>query len=39
QILSLIAAIIFGVSFFIIGYYNVKERYKQKNTSPYSRVL
>lgn len=39
QILSLIAAIILGVSFFIIGYYNVKERYKQKNTSPYSRVL
>lgn len=30
QILSLIAAIILGVSFFIIGYYNVKERYKQK---------
>ncbi|HHV3400314.1 TPA: tryptophan-rich sensory protein, partial [Streptococcus agalactiae] len=27
------------VSFFIIGYYNVKERYKQKRTSPYSRVL
>ncbi|MCC9987157.1 hypothetical protein HK332_03945, partial [Streptococcus agalactiae] len=39
QILSLIAAIILGVSFFIIGYYNVKERYKQKRTSPYSRVL
>ncbi|HGA0477494.1 TPA: tryptophan-rich sensory protein [Streptococcus agalactiae] len=39
QILSLIAAIILGVSFFIFGYYNVKERYKQKNTSPYSRVL